>query len=88
MVCPSFWGGSSMQGVGLGGLCVLPFEIKETGTDVEAEMSPALACLLLLLAGCLGCQHRACRCLGRVFICQESQVVQVPRDIPANTTEL
>lgn len=77
-----------MQGVGLGGLCVLPFEIKETGTDVEAEMSPALACLLLLLAGCLGCQHRACRCLGRVFICQERQVVQVPRDIPANTTEL
>ncbi|NXY07474.1 FSHR protein, partial [Pteruthius melanotis] len=62
--------------------------IKETGTDVEAEMSPALACLLLILAGCLGCQHRACRCLGRVFICQESRVVQVPRDIPANTTEL
>ncbi|XP_068865490.1 follicle-stimulating hormone receptor isoform X7 [Aphelocoma coerulescens] len=51
-------------------------------------MSPALACLLLFLAGCLGCQHRACRCLGRVFICQESQVLQVPRDIPANTTEL
>ncbi|XP_037989865.1 follicle-stimulating hormone receptor isoform X2 [Motacilla alba alba] len=53
-------------------------------------MSPALlACLLLLLlAGCLGCQHHACRCLARVFICQESQVVQVPRDIPANTTEL
>ncbi|XP_048154907.1 follicle-stimulating hormone receptor isoform X3 [Corvus hawaiiensis] len=51
-------------------------------------MSPALACLLLFLGGCLGCQHRACRCLGRVFICQESQVLQVPRDIPANTTEL
>ncbi|XP_059696817.1 follicle-stimulating hormone receptor isoform X1 [Haemorhous mexicanus] len=53
-------------------------------------MSPDLSCLLLLLllAGCLGCQHPACCCLGRVFICQESQVVQVPRDIPANTTEL
>uniref|UniRef100_A0A8C0ZHK9 Follicle-stimulating hormone receptor n=1 Tax=Cyanistes caeruleus TaxID=156563 RepID=A0A8C0ZHK9_CYACU len=51
-------------------------------------MSPALACLLLFLAGCLGCQHPACRCLGRVFICQESQVLQAPRDIPANTTEL
>ncbi|XP_019138010.2 follicle-stimulating hormone receptor isoform X3 [Corvus cornix cornix] len=88
MVCPSFRGGSSIQGVGLGGLCVLLFELKETGTDVEAEMSPALACLLLFLGGCLGCQHRACRCLGRVFICQESQVLQVPRDIPANTTEL
>ncbi|NXR60596.1 FSHR protein, partial [Rhadina sibilatrix] len=61
---------------------------KETGTDVKAEMSPALSCLLLFLASCLGCQHPACRCLGRVFICQESQVVQVPRDIPANTTEL
>ncbi|NXQ13437.1 FSHR protein, partial [Peucedramus taeniatus] len=57
-------------------------------TDVKAEMSPALACLLLLLAGCLGCQHHSCHCLGRVFICQESQVVQVPQDIPANTTEL
>ncbi|NXL75083.1 FSHR protein, partial [Leptocoma aspasia] len=62
--------------------------IKETGTDVKAEMFPALACLLLFLAGCRGCQHHACRCLGRVFICQESQVAQVPRDIPANTTEL
>ncbi|XP_039915132.1 follicle-stimulating hormone receptor isoform X3 [Hirundo rustica] len=51
-------------------------------------MSPALSCWLLFLAGCLGCQHPACRCLGRVFICQESQVVQVPRDIPANVTEL
>ncbi|XP_068042663.1 follicle-stimulating hormone receptor isoform X10 [Anomalospiza imberbis] len=88
MVCPSFWGGSSTQGAGLGGLRVLPSPIKGTGTDVEAEMSPALACLLLFLAGCLGCQHHACRCLGRVFICQESQVLQVPRDIPANTTEL
>ncbi|KAF4794038.1 Follicle-stimulating hormone receptor [Turdus rufiventris] len=51
-------------------------------------MSAALACLLLLLAGCLGCQQHACHCLGRVFICQESQVLQVPRDIPANATEL
>lgn len=88
MVCPGFWGGSCIPGAGLGGLCVLAFAIKATGTDVKAEMSAALACLLLLLAGCLGCQHPACRCLGRVFICQESQVLQVPRDIPANTTEL
>ncbi|XP_050750610.1 follicle-stimulating hormone receptor isoform X1 [Gymnogyps californianus] len=51
-------------------------------------MSPVLACLLVFLAGCLGCQHHACCCAGRVFICQESKVVQVPRDIPANTTEL
>ncbi|XP_010003276.1 PREDICTED: follicle-stimulating hormone receptor [Chaetura pelagica] len=51
-------------------------------------MSPVLACLLLFLAGCSGCQHHACCCMGRVFVCQESKVVQVPRDIPANTTEL
>ncbi|XP_071595920.1 follicle-stimulating hormone receptor isoform X3 [Heliangelus exortis] len=51
-------------------------------------MSPVLACLLVFLAGCWGCQHQTCHCVGRVFICQESKVVQVPRDIPANTTEL
>ncbi|NXK36104.1 FSHR protein, partial [Piprites chloris] len=62
--------------------------MKETGTDVKAEMSSVLAWLLFFLAGCLGCQHHACRCMGRVFICQESKVVHVPRDIPANTTEL
>ncbi|XP_054053181.1 follicle-stimulating hormone receptor isoform X2 [Rissa tridactyla] len=62
--------------------------MKETGTDVKTEMSRVLACLLVFLAGCWGCQHHACRCAGRVFICQESKVVQVPRDIPANTTEL
>ncbi|KAM6085392.1 follicle-stimulating hormone receptor isoform 2-T2 [Theristicus caerulescens] len=62
--------------------------MKEMGTDVKAEMPPVLTCLLVFLAGCLGCQHHTCRCVGRVFICQESKVVQVPRDIPANTTEL
>ncbi|XP_049689628.1 follicle-stimulating hormone receptor isoform X1 [Accipiter gentilis] len=51
-------------------------------------MSPLLTCLLVFLVGCSGCQHHACRCMGRVFICQESKVVQVPRDIPANATEL
>ncbi|NXP14195.1 FSHR protein, partial [Thinocorus orbignyianus] len=63
-------------------------EMKETGAAVKTEMSPVLACLLVSLAGCWGCQHHPCRCMGRVFICQESKVVQVPRDIPANTTEL
>ncbi|XP_032845344.2 follicle-stimulating hormone receptor isoform X1 [Tyto alba] len=62
--------------------------MTETGTDVKAEMSPVLACLLVFLAGCSGSQHHACCCVGRVFICQESKVVQVPRDIPANITEL
>ncbi|XP_010160394.1 LOW QUALITY PROTEIN: follicle-stimulating hormone receptor [Antrostomus carolinensis] len=51
-------------------------------------MSPVLACVLVFLAGCWGCQHHACHSMGRVFICQESKVVQVPRDIPANATEL
>ncbi|XP_074024139.1 follicle-stimulating hormone receptor [Numenius arquata] len=62
--------------------------MKETGADVKTEMSLVLACLLVFLVGCWGCQHHPCRCTGRVFICQESKVVQVPRDIPTNTTEL
>ncbi|NXG21866.1 FSHR protein, partial [Grallaria varia] len=62
--------------------------MKETGTDVKAEMSSVLACLLFFLVGSLGCQLHACRCMGRVFICQESKVVHVPRDIPSNITEL
>jgi len=87
VVRSSFWGGSSIQGVGLGGLHIPPFEM-ESSTDVKTEMSPVLACLLIFLVGCSGCQHHTCRCVGRVFICQESKVVQVPRDIPANATEL
>ncbi|XP_064020382.1 follicle-stimulating hormone receptor isoform X1 [Pogoniulus pusillus] len=62
--------------------------MKEMGTDVKAGMSPVLACLLVFLVGCSGSQQHACRCTGRVFVCQESKVVQVPREIPANTTEL
>ncbi|XP_010008959.1 PREDICTED: follicle-stimulating hormone receptor-like, partial [Nestor notabilis] len=75
-------------GRGVGGLCTPPFEMKELGTEAKAEMSPVLTCLLVILACCSGCQHHACRCVGTVFICEESKVVQVPRDIPANTTEL
>ncbi|OPJ82541.1 follicle-stimulating hormone receptor [Patagioenas fasciata monilis] len=62
--------------------------MKETGTDVKTEMSLFLACLLVFLSGSSGCLHHSCHCMGRVFICQESKVVQVPRDIPTNTTEL
>uniref|UniRef100_A0A8C5TNS7 Follicle-stimulating hormone receptor n=2 Tax=Malurus TaxID=55806 RepID=A0A8C5TNS7_9PASS len=54
-------------------------------------MPAALGWLLVLLASCLccpGCGHRACRCLGRVFLCQESRGLQPPRDIPDNATEL
>lgn len=88
VVHPSPWGGSSIQGVGLGGLCISPLDTKETGTDVKTVMSLVLACLLMFLAGSSGCLHHTCHCMGRVFICQESKVVQVPRDIPTNTTEL
>ncbi|NXG53227.1 FSHR protein, partial [Psilopogon haemacephalus] len=62
--------------------------MKEMGTDVEAGMSPVLPWLLVFLVGCSGSQQHTCRCTGRVFICQESKVTQVPQDIPANTTEL
>lgn len=37
MVCPSFLGGSSTQGVGLGGLCVLPFPDKGDGHRCEGR---------------------------------------------------
>nr|XP_047934373.1 follicle-stimulating hormone receptor isoform X2 [Anser cygnoides] len=47
-----------------------------------------LTCSLILLASCSSCQHHACHCAGRIFICQESKVVQLPRDIPTNATEL
>ncbi|XP_062981601.1 follicle-stimulating hormone receptor isoform X2 [Elgaria multicarinata webbii] len=45
--------------------------------------------LLLLLGACSGCKHPLCRCSDRMaFICQESRVTSVPRDIPRNSTEL
>ncbi|XP_007431488.1 follicle-stimulating hormone receptor [Python bivittatus] len=43
----------------------------------------------LLLGACSGCQHPLCQCSDRMaFICQESEVTYVPRDIPRNSTEL
>lgn len=50
-------------------------------------MSLAILCLLLAVGSSFGC-HPVCRCLNRVFTCQESHVVQIPRDIPRNSTEL
>ncbi|XP_063157742.1 follicle-stimulating hormone receptor isoform X2 [Candoia aspera] len=45
--------------------------------------------LWLLLGACSGCQHPLCQCSDRMaFICQESEVTYVPRDIPRNSTEL
>ncbi|XP_064365853.1 follicle-stimulating hormone receptor isoform X2 [Dromaius novaehollandiae] len=62
--------------------------MKEEGTDVERDMSFIFAYFLVFLAGCSSCQHHVCHCSGRIFICQESKVIQIPRDIPKNSTEL
>ncbi|XP_072189237.1 follicle-stimulating hormone receptor isoform X3 [Excalfactoria chinensis] len=62
--------------------------MEEKETNVKTEMSLGLTCLLIFLASCSGCQHHTCHCAGRIFICQESKVVQLPRDIPTNATEL
>ncbi|XP_019371843.1 PREDICTED: follicle-stimulating hormone receptor [Gavialis gangeticus] len=51
-------------------------------------MSFIFVCWLAFLGGCAGCQHHLCHCLDRIFICQESKVIHVPRDIPRNSTEL
>ncbi|KAJ7341261.1 hypothetical protein JRQ81_005156 [Phrynocephalus forsythii] len=49
-----------------------------------------LSLLLLLLSGhSQGCRHPLCQCSSRMaFICQESRVTYIPRDIPRNATEL
>uniref|UniRef100_A0A8D0HUZ0 Follicle-stimulating hormone receptor n=1 Tax=Sphenodon punctatus TaxID=8508 RepID=A0A8D0HUZ0_SPHPU len=51
-------------------------------------MSLFFTCLIVFLGVCSGCQHPICQCSGRVFICLESKVIQVPQDIPRNSTEL
>ncbi|XP_068531934.1 follicle-stimulating hormone receptor isoform X5 [Anas acuta] len=62
--------------------------MEDKGADVKTEMFLVLTCSLILLASCSSCQHHTCHCAGRIFICQESKVVQFPRDIPTNATEL
>uniref|UniRef100_A0A8B9U8I7 Follicle-stimulating hormone receptor n=1 Tax=Anas zonorhyncha TaxID=75864 RepID=A0A8B9U8I7_9AVES len=62
--------------------------MEDKGADVKTEMFLFLTCSLILLASCSSCQHHTCHCAGRIFICQESKVVQLPRDIPTNATEL
>ncbi|XP_034283312.1 follicle-stimulating hormone receptor isoform X2 [Pantherophis guttatus] len=57
--------------------------------NVEASMALFFLSLWLLLGACFGCQHPLCQCSDRMaFICQESEVTYVPRDIPRNSTEL
>ncbi|CAM5103266.1 unnamed protein product [Eretmochelys imbricata] len=62
--------------------------MREESTDVKTNMSLFLICLVVFLGGCFGCQHHLCQCSDRIFICQESKVIQIPRDIPRNSTEL
>uniref|UniRef100_A0A8C5ME46 Follicle-stimulating hormone receptor n=1 Tax=Leptobrachium leishanense TaxID=445787 RepID=A0A8C5ME46_9ANUR len=42
---------------------------------------------LLCLQPSFGC-HPICHCRGRIFICEERDVVQIPNDIPSSATEL
>ncbi|XP_063297549.1 follicle-stimulating hormone receptor isoform X2 [Pelobates fuscus] len=44
-------------------------------------------CMLVCLKPSFGC-HPICQCLDRIFICQENEVVQIPKDMPNNSTEL
>ncbi|XP_034620232.1 follicle-stimulating hormone receptor isoform X2 [Trachemys scripta elegans] len=62
--------------------------MREESTYVKTNMSFFLICLVVFLGDCCGCQHHLCRCSDRIFICQESKVIQIPQDIPRNSTEL
>ncbi|XP_075451975.1 follicle-stimulating hormone receptor isoform X4 [Ascaphus truei] len=50
-------------------------------------MSFICICLLVCFHTIFGCHH-ICRCSGTIFICQENKVVEIPQDIPRNSTEL
>ncbi|XP_012582841.1 PREDICTED: follicle-stimulating hormone receptor isoform X2 [Condylura cristata] len=51
-----------------------------------------MALLLVFLLACLslgsGCHHQICHCSNGVFLCQESQVTEIPSDLPRNAVEL
>ncbi|XP_019574661.2 follicle-stimulating hormone receptor [Rhinolophus sinicus] len=51
-------------------------------------MALLLACLLAFLSLGSGCHHRICHCSNRVFLCQESEVTEIPSDLPRNVVEL
>ncbi|XP_053315645.1 follicle-stimulating hormone receptor [Spea bombifrons] len=46
-----------------------------------------LICMSFGLHLGFGC-HPICQCAGKIFLCQENKVVQIPQDIPRNSTEL
>ncbi|XP_055973463.1 follicle-stimulating hormone receptor isoform X1 [Sorex fumeus] len=51
-------------------------------------MAFLLVSLLAFLSMTSGCHHRLCHCSNWVFLCQESQVTEVPSDLPRNAVEL
>uniref|UniRef100_A0A8C5URT5 Follicle-stimulating hormone receptor n=1 Tax=Microcebus murinus TaxID=30608 RepID=A0A8C5URT5_MICMU len=51
-------------------------------------MALLLVSLLAFLSMGSGCHHRICHCSNRVFLCQESKVTEIPRDLPRNAIEL
>ncbi|XP_036291161.1 follicle-stimulating hormone receptor isoform X2 [Pipistrellus kuhlii] len=44
--------------------------------------------LLAFLSLGSGCHHRICHCSNRVFLCQDSEVTEIPSDLPRNAIEL
>ncbi|XP_006909668.1 follicle-stimulating hormone receptor isoform X2 [Pteropus alecto] len=51
-------------------------------------MALLLVFLLEFLSLGSGCNHRICHCSNRVFLCQESEVTEIPSDLPRNVVEL
>ncbi|XP_036191426.1 follicle-stimulating hormone receptor [Myotis myotis] len=51
-------------------------------------MALLLVSLLAFLTLGSGCHHRICRCSNRVFLCQDSEVTEIPPDLPRNAVEL
>ncbi|XP_039743131.1 follicle-stimulating hormone receptor isoform X2 [Pteropus medius] len=51
-------------------------------------MALLLVFLLAFLSLGSGCNHRICQCSNRVFLCQESEVTEIPSDLPRNVVEL
>ncbi|XP_060043682.1 follicle-stimulating hormone receptor [Erinaceus europaeus] len=51
-------------------------------------MALFLVYALTLLSTGSGCHHRICDCSHRILLCQESQVTEIPSDLPRNAIEL
>ncbi|XP_006083427.1 follicle-stimulating hormone receptor isoform X2 [Myotis lucifugus] len=51
-------------------------------------MALLLVSLLAVLSLGSGCHHRICHCSNRVFLCQDSEVTEIPPDLPRNAVEL